>query len=58
MMDGTPTSVFAQAAELDEVGLDVPMITSLGQRLRAKGWPGLPEVILTAEQLKATLHVS
>src|SRR5437764_9383763 len=58
MMDGTPASVFARAEELHEEGLDVPMITSLGQRLRAKGWPGLPEVILTAEQLKATLHAS
>jgi len=58
LMDGTPTSVFARADELHEAGLDVPMITRLGQRLRAKGWPGMPEVILTAEQLKATLHAS
>src|SRR5947209_3061132 len=58
MMDGTPTSVFARADELHAAGLDVPMITSLGQRLRAKGWPGLPEVTLTTEQLKATLRAS
>src|SRR6266849_3595578 len=38
LMDGTPTDVFARAGELHAVGLGVPMITSLGQRLRAKGW--------------------
>jgi energy-coupling factor transporter ATP-binding protein EcfA2 len=58
LMDGTPTDVFARAAELHEVGLDVPMITSLGQRLRTKGWTGLPEVVLSTDQLKVTLHAS
>jgi energy-coupling factor transporter ATPase len=53
LMDGTPASVFARADELHAVGLDVPMITSLGRRLRAQGWPGLPEVVLSAEELKA-----
>ncbi len=58
LMDGTPTDVFARADELHEVGLDVPMITSLGKRLRTKGWIGLPEVVLSTDQLKATLHAS
>lgn len=58
LMDGTPTDVFARADELHEVGLDVPMITSLGKRLRTKGWTGLPEVVLSTDQLKATLHAS
>ncbi|MFL5665658.1 MAG: ATP-binding cassette domain-containing protein [Ktedonobacteraceae bacterium] len=53
LMDGTPASIFARADELHAVGLDVPMITSLGRRLRAQGWPGLPEVVLSAEELKA-----
>jgi len=53
LMDGTPASVFARADELHAVGLDVPMITSLGKRLQAQGWPGLPEVVLSAEELKA-----
>lgn len=58
LMDGTPGAVFARAAELHEVGLDVPMITSLGKLLRTKGWTGLPEVVLSTDQLKATLHVA
>jgi len=58
LMDGTPGDVFARADELHEVGLDVPMITSLGKRLRTKGWTGLPEVVLSTDQLKATLHTS
>jgi len=58
LMDGTPGDVFARADELHELGLDVPMITSLGQRLRAKGWTGLPEVVLSTDQLKANLHAS
>jgi energy-coupling factor transporter ATPase len=53
LMDGTPASVFARADELHAVGLDVPMITSLGKRLHAQGWSGLPEVVLSAEELKA-----
>src|ERR1700730_13533895 len=58
IMDGSPTEVFARAGELQAVGLDVPMITSLGQRLRAKGWTGLPEVVLSTAQLKDTLHAT
>ena len=58
MMDGTPTDIFARADELREVGLDVPMITNLGKRLRTKGWTGLPEVILSTDQLKDTLQAS
>src|SRR6266581_4727409 len=54
LMDGTPTDIFARADELREVGLDVPMITSLGKRLRIKGWTGLPEVVLSTDQLKDT----
>src|SRR5258706_4817628 len=53
LMDGTPASVFARADELHAVGLDVPMITSLGKRLHAQGWSGLPEVVLSTEELKA-----
>src|SRR5438552_2650177 len=58
MMDGTLTDIFARADELRDVGLDVPMITNLVKRLRAKGWTGLPEVILSTDQLKDTLHAS
>lgn len=53
LMDGTPASVFAHADKLQEVGLDVPMVTHLGRRLRARGWTHLPEVVLSTEQLRA-----
>jgi energy-coupling factor transport system ATP-binding protein len=55
IMDGTPVNIFARVSELQAVGLDVPMVTHLGQRLRARGWKSLPEVVLTAEQLKEGL---
>jgi len=55
LMDGTPTTVFARADELQAVGLDVPMVTRLGHHLRAQGWTHLPEVILSTEQLKVAL---
>jgi energy-coupling factor transport system ATP-binding protein len=54
LMDGTPTAVFAQTDELQAVGLDVPMVTRLGQRLRKQGWQ-LPSVVLSTEQLKESL---
>lgn len=55
VMDGSPATVFARSDELEALGLDVPMVTRLGQRLRIQGWTSLPEVILSPEQLKATL---
>jgi energy-coupling factor transporter ATPase len=58
LMDGTPEEVFARADELHAVGLDVPMVTQLGRRLRARGWTNLPEVVLSVEQLKAGLCYS
>ncbi len=58
LMDGTPASVFAHADKLQEVGLDVPMVTHLGRRLRARGWTHLPEVVLSTEQLRAGICYS
>lgn len=55
LMDGTPASVFARPDELQAVGLDVPMVTHLGQHLRARGWTNLPEVVLSPGQLKVSL---
>ena len=55
LIDGTPATVFARADELEAVGLGVPMVTRLGQRLRKGGIHHLPEVILTAEQLRVGL---
>jgi energy-coupling factor transport system ATP-binding protein len=55
LMDGTPATVFARADELRAAGLDVPLATRLGQRLRARGWSRLPEVVLTVEDLREGL---
>lgn len=55
LMDGTPAEVFARAKELEAVGLEVPMVTQLGQRLRERGWAQIPEVVLSVEQLKVGL---
>jgi energy-coupling factor transporter ATP-binding protein EcfA2 len=41
---------------LRAVGLDVPMVTRLGQNMKAHGWVRLPEVILTTEQLKQAIR--
>ena len=55
LMDGPPASVFGRGEELRAAGLDVPLVTRLGERLRAGGWAGLPEVTLSLEELKAGL---
>ena len=52
VMDDTPANVFARSDELQAIGLDVPMLTHLGKRLRERGWTNLPEVVLSADQLK------
>lgn len=52
LMDGTPADVFARTDELQTFGLDVPIVTKLGQDLRAQGWTELPEVILSIGELK------
>lgn len=55
LMDGPPSTIFARAEELHAVGLDVPLVTHLGRRLRERGCSSLPEVVLSIEQLKAGL---
>lgn len=54
VMDDTPATIFSHADNLHALGLDVPMITRLGQRLHDRG-VHLPEVILSTAQLKASL---
>lgn len=56
LMDDTPARVFARGDELRAVGLDVPMVTRLGQNMKAHGWVRLPEVVLAAEQLKQAIR--
>ena len=48
-MQGTPQEIFARAAELEAVGLSVPTITCIVDRLRREG-VALPESIYTVEQ--------
>lgn len=48
-MQGTVREVFSRGAELQEMGLDVPQITILAQRLIQKGYP-LSHDIFTVEQ--------
>ena len=52
VMDDTPAAIFARADELQAIGLAVPMVTHLGQRLYARGWDMSQEVVLSAEQLR------
>jgi energy-coupling factor transporter ATPase len=51
LMDGTPREIFARAAELAAVGLDVPLVTHLGRSLVAQGWSHVPDVVLAPAQL-------
>src|SRR5579859_2251697 len=55
LMNGTPATVFAQPEALQAIGLDVPMVTQLGLRLKQRGWTGIPEVVTSIDQLKAGL---
>lgn len=55
LMDDAPARVFSHIEELEAIGLGVPMVTRLGHRLRQQGWTQLPEVTLSAEQLKVGL---
>lgn len=53
-MDGTPAEVFSHAAELREIGLAVPQITSVFLRLQEMGIP-VDTSIYTVEQAKAAI---
>nr|MBA2679784.1 ATP-binding cassette domain-containing protein [Ktedonobacteraceae bacterium] len=55
LMDGSPTEIFAQAARLKSVGLDIPLVTELGNHLSAQGWTHLPTPLLSPEQLRAAI---
>lgn len=49
-IEGTPREVFAHAGLLQEVGLDLPPVTSLALRLRGQ-IPGFPAGLLTVDEL-------
>ena len=53
-LEGTPREVFAQTERLRALGLDVPPITELAQRLRAYR-PDIPNDVLTTPELVMAL---
>ncbi len=55
--DGTPEEVFKHEAELSQMGLDIPQVTALSNRLREKGWD-IPETILNMEQMEKRILAS
>ena len=50
--DGTPEEVFTHADELKSIGLGVPQVTELGQRLSEKGFD-IPGAMLNLDQMEA-----
>ena len=53
-MHGAPAGVFARAAELRAMGLDVPAAAQLAEQLRAQGWD-MPEGVYRIEDVKAAI---
>ncbi|GCE03161.1 ABC transporter ATP-binding protein [Dictyobacter aurantiacus] len=58
LMDDTPAAIFSRTDELQTIGLDVPMVTHIGNTLRSQGWPQLPSVVLSPEQLVVSLEAA
>ena len=53
-LDGAPEEVFIHAAELREMGLDIPGAASLAEELRARGVT-VPQGVYTPQALAAAL---
>ena len=53
-MEGTPRQVFARAAELEQVGLDIPLVTKIAEELKRRGLP-VDDDVYTVEELQAQL---
>ncbi len=51
---GTPREIFSNVSEMKKLGLDVPIVAELAERLRKRGVK-LPAGILTAQELAAEL---
>ena len=54
VMEGTPKEIFSHGDKIREMGLDVPQVTELSDRLRADGWD-LPAGIITVDELVGAL---
>jgi energy-coupling factor transport system ATP-binding protein len=50
LLEGEPGAIFGQAARLRELGLDVPAVTELVDRLRARGVLPTGPTVYTLEQ--------
>ncbi len=50
-IDGTPREVFARAAELREMGLDIPAVAQLTAELQSRG-EAVPSGIMTIEEMR------
>lgn len=53
-MEGTPRQVFARAAELEQVGLDIPLVTKIAEELKRRGLP-VDDDVYAVEELQAQL---
>ncbi len=54
VMDGTPKAVFSQVETLKSLGLDVPQMTELANRLRGDGYD-VPKDIMTVDEMAEAL---
>lgn len=54
VMEGPPKNIFAEGEHLEAIGLGVPDMTALMQRLRAKGWD-LPASALSVEEAEQAI---
>ncbi|NLJ25583.1 MAG: energy-coupling factor transporter ATPase [Firmicutes bacterium] len=54
VMEGPPKQIFAEGEHLQTIGLGVPDMTALMQRLRAKGWD-LPASALSVEEAEQAI---
>ena len=52
--DGTPRQIFAHQKKMEAIGLGVPKVVELSNRLREQGWE-ISEDILTLEEMKEAL---
>lgn len=53
-MDGTPKDVFAKKKEIESMGLSVPQVTQIAERLKAMGLP-IDDSVYTIDQLMSEL---
>ena len=56
-LDDTPREVFRHSFELISMGLGIPQVTELNNRLRERGF-ALPETVLTVEEMEQELKIA